>query len=343
MKRAKKTNPKVTIISDYAWATGGTEELVSELLARLDFSGYECTLVTWPLATPTIERATKVITIQNGDVRPLYGAVSTADYVVIVTSFNVRLLSCAVLDALQGLRTPVMTVIQTSTHSDPTALSIPQQEVWLRQIIQASNVTVCASEAVKSSVLRLLPKDTAGSKILTIENGARLSDTRTKGRGHSRVSFIGRPTQAKGFDLFMRLVHDLSPTDMIFAANTVSVIPPLTNTRVSWSWRLDDKQLKEFFASTDLLLVPYRIADGLPLAVLEAINCGVPVMAMDSPAVSPLARRYKQPVIEYKYESLKEALLKWHKGNYVWQAPVGGSVPSLMQQVDAYVNLLDSL
>lgn len=333
----------VTIISDYAWATGGIEEIVSMLLSRLAHAGYECTLVTWPLAMPIADVHTNVIHIENGDVRPLYEALDMTDYVIIVTGFNVRMLCRAALDVLPNLRKPIMTTIQTSSHSDPAALSVAQQETWLRQIIQVSSATICASDAVKDNVTRLFAKDVTKSKILTIENGARLSDMQTHERGRSRVSFVGRPTHAKGFDLFMRLVDDLASIDITFAANTVSVAPPVAHPRVVWSWQLDDNQLKDFFASTDLLVVPYRSADGLPLAVLEAINCGVPVMAMDSQAVSPVARRYGQPVIEYKYESLKRALLQWRNGEFVWQAPSGGSLASLSQQSDAYIDLMVSL
>ncbi len=329
-------------MSDYAWSTGGIEEFVSVLLTGLDREQYDCTLVTWQHSTP-LTTDTTVIALENGDVRPLHEVIRKTDYVIFVTSFNVRLLCRAALDALQGSNIKVITIIQTSTHSDPKASSISQQESWLDQIIQASDITVCVSDAVKVNVARILSQKSAESKIITIENGARLLDTQTYTRGRTRVSFIGRPTHAKGFDLFMRLVDDFGSTDIKFAANTVSIPPPVADPRVDWSWQMDKEKLKEFFASSDLLVVPYRSADGLPLAVLEAINCGMPIMALDSQAVTPLAHRYKQPVIKQDYASLKRALLKWHSGKLSWSAPVGGSVPSLSEQVDAYLDVMKTL
>lgn len=333
-------NATVVVVSDYAWAMGGTEEFTLELIKGLD-KHYRCHLLTWSHATPVPVGFQKVTTITNGDIRRAWQVIVNADYVIVVTSFNIRMLARLSLDVLSETKKPCMVVMQTSSHSEPLVASVSQQNKWISSLINLSKVTVCASDAVKNSVTPLLDINN-NTYLTTIENGARLSDVSEHQRGRKNISFIGRPTYAKGFDLFLKLAADLKQDGFSFAANTVSIPPPNEVKGIKWSWCLNDADLQAFFANTDLLVVPYRSADGLPLAILEAINCGVPILALDSPAVSPLIRRYGQISIPHNYESFKEAVLDWSNESLVWASPKPSSINTLSRQIGKYVEIVSA-
>lgn len=337
---SKNIKYTIAVVSDYAWNTGGVEEFTLELIKNLS-QNYQCKFVTWSDTAPSPEDFHDVTTITNGDVRQAWQVILEADYVIVLTSFNVRMLARLSLDLLSSHKKPYMVIVQTSAHSDTSIQSTTQQDAWLTDLINLSSVTICASETVRKSVSQLSGINTKAN-MKVIENGARLGGTSKRQRAKTRVSFIGRPTHAKGFDLFLRLADDLKGSGLSFAANTVSIPPPEKVDGVEWSWNLNNTELKDFFDDTDLLVVPYRKADGLPLAILEAINCGVPIMAIDSPAVTPLMTRHGQIVVLNDYKSLNQALLAWHKGDLIWKPPVPHTVNTLSEQIYKYLTIINS-
>lgn len=332
----------VLVISDYGWPTGGTEEFVRALLETVgDQRPVE--LLTWAGSEAPVPPGIPVIEVQNGDVLRVWQAVARADLVVVVTSFNVRMLARLAEDIGRATDTPLVTVVQTAAHSTPAAAASGPQAAWLRSLITRSRAAVGASPAVSDALGELTEGTSASTQLVTIENGARLVDAHARADTRRRVLFIGRPVESKGYGAFLRAVDELSDTGLEFSANTVSIEPELSDDRVSYTSCLSDDALVQLFRDTDLVVAPYRGADGLPLALLEALNCGVPVLGFDSPAVGALLRRYGQPVIDGHSDHLVAAIKAWASGGLAFAPPPTGQVPSLAGQAGQYRDLLEDL
>lgn len=328
---------KLLVVSDYAYCSGGIEHFVCEFL---DFAAarFDCRLLTWSISALTPPGFRAIDVVQCGDVRQAWSCMEQADVIMVLTSFNVRMLARLAQEFLQVVRKPAVTVVQTSGHSDAAAGSAATQEAWLTRLMSASRATVAVSEAVAAALARLEPH--APSNVVVIENAARLSASARRTRGRRGVSFIGRPLPQKGFHHFLRLASDLRASGLEFRANTVSIAVSDGPPNIEFSSVLADDRLLEFFSRTDLLVVPYLHADGLPLAVLEAINCGVPIVGFDSPAVAPLLRRHGQVVVPARYEALRDAVRDWVTGALDVPPPQPGCVPAWDEQFQRYVELL---
>jgi glycosyltransferase involved in cell wall biosynthesis len=260
--------------------------------------------------------------------------------ILVVTSFNLRLLARLVIDHLGTTKARVITVVQTSGHSAPRGGSAPQQDIWLADLLRQSKAVIPVSDSVRSALVNLVGDQSQLPPVEIVENGARLSISHPRPRGRRCVSFIGRPEPQKGWPLFVRLVDNLRDTEIRFAANTVSVGPELVPEGVDHSMLLDDEGLLAFFEATDLLVVPYLHGDGLPLAVAEAINCGVPVLGFDAPGVGSLLRRHGQLALPPDYDGLRDAVRAWSFGDLVLEPPVPGAVAGWDEQIGKILAIL---
>jgi glycosyltransferase involved in cell wall biosynthesis len=234
----------------------------------------------------------------------------------------------------------VITVLQTSSHSIANSIARPSQAEWLKELVSSSQFVVAVSDDVVSSIYELQRSTGSNVNVVLIENGARLGVQDPGRRGRSTISFIGRPHVQKGFHFFERLASDFGQYGVQFNANTVSVPAERTCPGINYSYQLSDAELLSFYEQTDLLVVPYTHADGMPLAILEAINCGVPVLGFDSPGIAGLLRRYGQTLIEPSYQCLSDAVRGWISGQRSFPQPNAGAVPSWDAQVRQYVELI---
>ncbi len=333
----------LVVVSDYSYSAGGIEQFVYELLARARVR-WATTLITWTDSTLAPSEGVRVHVPEFGDLRSSWEIFDRADVIVIVTSFNVRLLARAAGDYLRRRPCAAVVVVQTSQHSDPGAMSVVAQDAWLSELWADSQAVVAVSEEVRSGLERLSPSSVALPSVELIENGARLctSDRDQRSR-RKKVTFVGRPHPQKGYHLFTRLAKSLAGEGLEFHANTVSISVGEHDPGISYSHNLSARELEALFLDTDLMVVPYLRADGLPLALLEALNCGVPVIGFDSPGVGPLLHRHDQIVIEASYTALEDAVRRWAAGSLVIRPPEPGHVASWDEQIGLYMDLLDSV
>jgi glycosyltransferase involved in cell wall biosynthesis len=331
---------RLVVVSDYAWATGGIEEFVSELVAHMSAT-HDCRVVSWSEDIKLPDGFSGLRVVDRGDVRGVWEELDAADLLLVATSFNIRLLARTATEYLHGRSVPTISVVQTSGHSNPDCTSVPVQDMWLRELAMSSNVVVAVSSDVQEALARIegFPMD----RVALIENAARLGGAPARQRERIHLAFIGRPHPQKGYHLFERLARELAGSGLEFAANTVSLPPPTVIPGVAHSFRLSDAELADFFASADLVLAPYLRADGLPLAILEALNCGVPVIGFDVPGLRDLLQRHGQVVVEPAYAALVSAVCEWQSGRLSVNEPQAGSVTSWTTQLSHYHALFDAI
>ena len=322
---AREPRIRVAFVTDYDFPTGGIEQFVLQLTTRLG-GNLVLSCLTWSdrvLLPPGVD----LRVVEHGDVRTVWSSLSEADVIVLITSFNVRLLARVTLDFIIETRRPMLAVVQTSGLSDPSASSAATQLGWIRGIVLNSSTVVAVSNDVRMALHELFNSTAPSTTILVIENAARLASSQRPYRLTRRtVGFIGRPMPQKGFPIYERLAEKYSAHGLTFRANTVSMPPPSPSPNVHFNYNCTDNELLEFFSSLDVLLAPYVRADGLPLALQEAISCGVPIIGFDSPGVSDLLRRHAQIVVKPTYEALEAALVAWHRGDLTIPPPTSGSV-----------------
>ncbi len=331
---------RLLFVTDYDFPTGGIEQFLFQLVSRLG-TRFTCQVLAWS-RNVLVPARTDVICVEHGDVRTVWSAFDSADVVLIVTSYNVRILARLALDYLNARHKPIITVLQTSGHSDPEVTVAETQLEWLSRLLAASNTIVAVSDDVATAVRSTLNRAGAHAPVVVVENAARLRVSEQSPRGRTVVGFIGRPQPQKGFPLFERLARTNSDRGLLFVANTVSLPPPQSMPEIKFSYNCTDAELLDFFASLDVLVAPYLRADGLPLALQEALNCGVPIIGFDSPGVGSLLRRHDQIVIEPTYEALEAAVLAWQRGELIAHPPISATVIDWDLQSQRYVELIES-
>jgi len=329
---------RVTLVTDYTYSTGGIEEFVLALL-RLAPLDVTYTVLSWAPTEALRAAAQSLVVVEHGDVRAAWSALDDADVVLVVTSHNVRLLALLCAEWAGDQQRALVTVVQTSQHSAPQDSAAPSQRAWLRQLLASAAFTVAVSDDVRDSLAAVHPA--GANRLCVIENAARLSAANRQSTPERRkLTFLGRPVPQKGLHLFERLASDLTGTELRFHANTVSIPVTQPADNVTYSDNLSDQQLLGLFDESDLVIAPYLWADGLPLALVEALNCGVPVLGFDAPGVGQLLRRHDQLVVAPHYEALFSAVLAWARGDLTVRAPSFGTVDTWERVVDRYVDLL---
>lgn len=330
----------MAVVSDYDFPTGGVEVFTQQVLKETA-DQLDTTLVTWTGHGPAPPDSV-VVRIEHGDLQQLWRVLDAADVVLVLTSFNVRALAWLTCDYLHVTLRPAVSVVHTSEHSTPGFHGSPAQVHKLQQLVRLSTHSVAVSNDVAAGLTRLFDE---APPIRVIENAARRlpasPHTTSRTRGRRRVSYIGRPSPQKGFGDFQRLAHDLHDLRLEFSANTVS-IPVAPDDPITYSANLSDSELREFFDTTDILVAPYLRADGLPLALLEALACGVPIVGYESAGVGPLLRRYNQLVIPPAYDDLAKTIRDWAAGSIRLQAPPAEQVPTWREAAAEYVEVLRS-
>lgn len=341
---------KVLIVSDYAYPAGGIEVFIDELiLATKGLVDYR--LLTWQPSENTQKRLEIVPThrINCGDIVQTWKELDWADLLFFQSSWNVRLLGTLIRDYCSIHNKRLVTVIHTTSNSNINSGADEFQRTLLCEIIRLSKVVVGVSQDVVDSLRTLNIESIKGySKYRRIENASRFDCRFHKTKERKVVSFIGRPMYSKGIDIFLDLANRLEDTDITFRINTVSMPPPRNISEAlniaECTWLLSDEEMVVFYKSTDLLVIPYRNSNGLPLTILEALSCGVPVVGFESPGVSEILNRYNQLVLKsMNVRELADVVRNWHEGTISIEIPEASSILTWKEQSLEYVKLFEEI
>jgi len=337
----------ILVINDYAFPAGGIETFVDQIILESP-SEFSFRIVTWPPYDPDHVRLPSAPTtrVACGDYAQVLREISWADVLFYQTSWNVRIFGSVLKEYRSGAYKPLVSVIHTSSNSTEDVQCRNLQTRLLKDIVALSDVVVAVSDDVLNSVRPLAPKEHA--KFRKIENGSRFNARPINRRAKHTVAYIGRPTKPKGIDVFTQAVRLLANTTLRFCINTVSIpLPQELNLtlapmgeRVTNQYLLSDEAMSEFYRLTDLLVVPYRHSDGLPLVILEALSFGIPILGMNAPGVTDILTRHNQHVLtSHDPQSLAIAIRRWHEGTLEIPTPNPLSVASWAMQTSQYTQI----
>jgi len=339
---------KVLIVSDYAYPAGGIEVFIDEIVsATKEFIDYR--ILTWPPSENMPKRTEIVPTnrINCGNFSQILSEFEWADLLFLPLSWNIRVLGAIVRDYCQFSNKPLVTVVQTSSNSTVNWGFDEFKQKILADVIQISQAVVGVSDDVLDN-LRSLDVAHDSFKYRKIENASRFETCLKPVQQRKTVSFVGRPMYVKGIDIFLDLAKQLQDTNLQFKLNTVSLPPPEEASKipnlVAQEWLLSDEEMIDFYDSTDLLITPYRKADGLPLTILEALSRQVPIIGFDAPGVSGILHRHHQLVLASEdLDGLAETVKDWHQGKISLTNPEPANILTWQEQAMKYVNLFQEV
>jgi glycosyltransferase involved in cell wall biosynthesis len=170
--------------------------------------------------------------------------------------------------------------------------------------------------SVRDSIGRMAPSH---PRIYTIQhfvdtevfrpNGGKFEDKFT-------VLFVGRPVWQKGYDLFVKLAHELPSERCQFVLAGGS----LDDQRIrSMGLVTDPEMLSSIMNHAHLVVAPQRVETTACKSVLEALSCGTPVAMMPRLA-DPRFESCESLFGTDNYKGLREVVLniyqKWKAGKY---------------------------
>lgn len=163
------------------------------------------------------------------------------------------------------------------------------QKVYLRLIV---NYIVSKTEILfllDDKMLNLIPVKDSKRKDIVLRNGISESWLLKKEKSRNLVIkflFIGRNEKRKGYDILMNVIKSLECRD--WELTVIGDFDKKCDSRVNYEGVInDEKQLKTFYDSCDILLLP-SLAEGLPTVILEAFARGLPAIGFNVGAVSSL-------------------------------------------------------
>jgi glycosyltransferase involved in cell wall biosynthesis len=182
---------------------------------------------------------------------------------------------------------PMVTMEQLCIHDPAFAefRSIPQalfHNTFVRwfegRTFKSASIVVAVSEATKTAVEGAFP----GTHPVVIPNGVdtdffRPAEDPVPSRDGFRLLFVGNLTRRKGADLLAPIMDELGDGYELHYTSGLRVRsrPNIRNGHPLGS--LGPEEVRTAYQSADALLFPTRL-EGLPLSVLEAMACGLPVV-----------------------------------------------------------------
>jgi len=168
--------------------------------------------------------------------------------------------------------------------------------------IHAASKVIAVSQSVAESFEE--------REVLIIENGVntnrfapaldREAVRKSLGLGRSPTFlFAGRWSRTKGLDLLLRAATGTALRDLDFRLLILGepardepglieeTVPKPSRDRLRVVGRVSEEELPSYLCAADVFVLPSRI-EGMPIAALEALACGVPLLVSDIPALKRL-------------------------------------------------------
>jgi glycosyltransferase involved in cell wall biosynthesis len=161
----------------------------------------------------------------------------------------------------------------------------PRRQRFIRHILREAALVLVLSEQWRESLQRICPE----ARIEVLPNGVALPDlAQRRTLERPRIVFLGAMARGKGiYDLLraFALIADRFPDARLICAGPGSIVPARAMAarleiagRVDFPGWLDAEQKQRLLASATLFVLP-SYAEGLPMALLEAMSWGLPVIA----------------------------------------------------------------
>lgn len=183
--------------------------------------------------------------------------------------------------------------------------------------LKRANKIVTVSKATRDLVLNdLQPVKSVREKIITIANGVDCQHFHPgageKDTTRFNILFSGNPTSRKGWPMVVSIADQLPSHLRIFCTTGIRDIKNLPKKKnIIYLPNVPYEKMPEVYQQVDALLLPsYR--EGLSLALLEAMACGLPIIAFNVSSMPEAVEHQKGGFLveQGKAEQLLKAIQK---------------------------------
>lgn len=148
--------------------------------------------------------------------------------------------------------------------------------IWLYNL--KTDAFIAVSDYLKEQMVKNGIKK---EKITVVYNGTPKVITE---KHEKAVGFLGRVAQEKGIYEFSKSYNEKTPLIIAGTGPDLSKIKDLNKKNIKLQGDISD--LRNFFSKISILILPSVTESTLPLAVIEALSCGVPAITFDLPAIN---------------------------------------------------------
>ena len=162
---------------------------------------------------------------------------------------------------------------------------------WVRRLERRSIETAETVTAVSIYTAKSLSRAFGRREIEVVPNwlpdDAFVERNRSTPHNPFRLLYIGNWSSRKGSDLLPPIMENLGAAFELRFTGAPPKHIRLPANMLSLGWSSQPSQVRAWMGETDALLFPSRM-EGMPLAVLEAMACGLPVIASDTSSLPEL-------------------------------------------------------
>lgn len=200
--------------------------------------------------------------------------------------------------------------------------------------------------------------DSSRLKTSDFRHQQEFSDLKSK-VSHLRIGCIARLAWEKGVDLLLEAVKDLPEVSLSIVGtgreeqrirriiDAINQQLKTQNLKLRINLRPSVTDVSAFYHSIDLFVLPSRDHDPCPLAPIEAMACGIPVIMTDACGTAEHLKNGTDALVvrAHSAQTLKEAIKKMMNANFRTSIAQQGQRTArrnftLENMVDAYENLL---
>ena len=268
--------------------------------------------------------------------------------------------------------------------------ALKPEKIWRSKACQQIDEIITCSKFLRDAIRKIVP---AYTKVTYVYNGfdrkiftpsCLRKDERADIRNRFNISskekvilYVGRITENKGIHLlihaFSEIMKQFHNVKLVIVGGEVSgdmnsvnyskkikdTAAQFSKEKIIFTGKIKREEIGKFYLLADILAIPSIVREGLPLVVLEAMACGIPVIASDRGGLPEVIDNNTTGLIVNDIENirnLKEAIIKLitdenlrdslgrnaHncvKDNYTWEI-IASKIEDLYKQVRVRNNIL---
>ncbi len=280
-------------------AVGGAERVTLSLMNMLANRGHEVSVITFWSSGSLSNMLHPGIKAVSLDVQRSFQAASLLAQVwtemapdVVVSALNTANAVCCQAKSSNRLDTPLICAIHARLYGEVTGLSVVRQRIWAlqtRRYVKAADVITTPSDGVTAEARRYF----GCADVRTMHNAVitrAMPHDLAHSRDHKKILWLGRLTPPKNPQLvlhaFARYAHQLDwrlqiAGDGPLKGSLVNLAAKLgVSDRVSMLGEVADPG--KLLSAAGCLVFASK-SEALPTVIIEAMQCGTPVVATETP------------------------------------------------------------